>query len=50
MGAWSQGVGEPMSEGWDRGTRAIYVLGMGLVIVLLSTLFLFYVVPRVVGG
>jgi len=39
-----------MSEGWDRGTRVLYVLGMGLVIVLLSTLFLFYVVPRVVGG
>lgn len=39
-----------MSEGWGRGTRAVFVLGMGLVIVLLSTLFLFYVVPQVVGA
>jgi len=50
MGAWSPEVRETMSEGWDRGTRAVFVLGMGLVIVLLSALFLFYVVPRVVGA
>lgn len=39
-----------MSEGWDRGTRVIYVLGMGLGIVVLVILFLFHVVPRVVGS
>lgn len=39
-----------MLEGWDRRTMAAWVLGLGVVLVLIACVFLFYVMPRVVGG
>lgn len=39
-----------MPDGGDRRRRAVYVLAIGLVIIVLASLFLFYVVPKVVSG
>ncbi len=39
-----------MSEGWDRRTIARWVLGLGLALILMTCVFMFWLFPKVVFG